>query len=211
MRFTAQEEYGLRCILHLARAGCYPGSPEADRDGGSGPPGGEAPWRTVSEIAESEGLTEQYTGKLFRVLARSRLVESVRGRHGGYRMTRPPCEIALAEALAALGGRLYEPSHCDRYRGHLARCAHSKDCSVRLVWRGIQSMVDRVLAGIQLSDLLCDRNDVKRWMASHVDAVIRTTAQPVRGIEQPAGGLVQIETAAPGDPGGPLASPHTGS
>lgn len=184
MRFTAQEEYGLRCILHLARAGCYP-KVVPSNNGTQDAASTEASWLTVSEIAEGEGLTEQYTGKLFRILARSDLVESVRGRKGGYRMTRPPQEVSLSETLAALGGKIYEPTHCDRYRGHLSHCVHSEDCTVRSVWKGIQRMVDHVLSGIQLSDLLCNRSNVAEWMENHVEAVIRTTARPVRSLYNP--------------------------
>ena len=75
MRFTAQEEYGLRCILKLARAANEArGNPAYS--GKRLPPAG-LPSLTVSDIAQSEGLSEQYAGKLFRILSKSALVESV--------------------------------------------------------------------------------------------------------------------------------------
>lgn len=182
MRFTAQEEYGLRCVLHLARASLQPredetpGDPDGSPDGST--PGADpaAPLAslTVGEVAEREGLSEQYTGKLVRILVRAGLVESVRGRKGGYRLTRPATEIFLGQVLAALGGRIYDPSHCERYSGHKDRCVHATDCSVRAVWVGIQSMVDRVLSRISLADLICDQRSMQDWMRRHLEALAAT-------------------------------------
>ena len=67
MKITAQEEYGLRCLLRLARAG----------DGRS---------LTIPEIAADEGLSVPYVAKLLAVLRQAGLIESVRGRSGGYRL-----------------------------------------------------------------------------------------------------------------------------
>ena len=57
MKFTAQEEYGLRCVLNLARA-----HSDETRD---------SSFMTVGAIAETEGLSVQYVGKLFRILAKA--------------------------------------------------------------------------------------------------------------------------------------------
>jgi Rrf2 family protein len=143
MKLTSQEEYGLRCILSLARA-LLPGAG----------PGLEGTSLTVQDIARREGLSVPYAGKLIRLLGRAGLVESVRGRKGGYRLARPPESISVAQALAALGGKIYEAGTCDRYTGDRRFCVHTNDCSIRSLWSGIQILIDGVLSRTTLHDLI---------------------------------------------------------
>jgi len=137
MKFTALEEYGLRCILHLARKECTTDSPDR-----SGRPEGVS--LTLGEIAEQEGLTQQYAGKIFRILAKAGLVESERGRKGGYRLTRRSEDITLSEVLTALGGKFFESSLCGRYKGDRPHCVHTTQCTIRSVWMDVQQAVDGI-------------------------------------------------------------------
>ena len=166
MRFTAQEEYGLRCILGLARAwggGVTPASePEAETP---------QSFLTLSSIAEREGVSVQYAGKLFRILAQASLVESVRGCKGGYKLSRDPGTIHVGEVLACLGGKMYEPKTCERYSGDRRFCVHTNDCSIRSLWMGLQLMIDAVLTRTTLKDLIGSERSVSEWMGRHVDAV----------------------------------------
>jgi Rrf2 family protein len=146
MKLSAQEEYGLRCLLRVASAS----------DGGS---------VTIPAIAEAEGLSIPYVGKLMSVLRRREFVESVRGQAGGYVLSRPPEKIEVAEVLASLGGRLFERGFCDEFVGLERICTHSIDCSVRSLWRSVQHAVDLVLAGITLKDLLRKESEVNRLVA----------------------------------------------
>lgn len=155
MKFTAQDEYGLRCILHLVRVA------EA----------GEKNTLSLSEIAVGEGLSEPYVGKLFRVLAKAGLVESVRGRRGGYRLARPPGEIHIAETLAALGGKLYEPDLCDRYTGNQRFCVHTNDCSIRSLWEALQLLIDQMLSNTTLLDLVCAEKTMAHWMQTQMETL----------------------------------------
>src|SRR5262249_58819187 len=82
MKITAQEEYGLRCLLRLARA-----------DGHS---------LTIPEIAAVEGLSSPYVAKILAVLRQAGLIESVRGRAGGYRLAKSPAEIGLGSVLMSI-------------------------------------------------------------------------------------------------------------
>jgi Rrf2 family protein len=141
MKLSAQEEYGLRCMLRVARAG----------EGGS---------LTIPEIGRAEALSIPYVAKLMRVLRQGKFVKSVRGQAGGYTLARPPEEIPVAEVLAWLGGRLFEPAFCDQFSGLKRTCTHSIDCSIRSLWRAVQSAVDSVLAGITLKDLLHKESDM---------------------------------------------------
>jgi Rrf2 family protein len=109
---------------------------------------------TIPEISRAEALSIPYVAKLMRVLRQGRFVKSVRGQAGGYTLARPPGEVAVADLLAWLGGRLFEPEFCDQFRGLDPICIRSADCSIRSMWRAVQNAVDSVLAGITLQDLM---------------------------------------------------------
>jgi Rrf2 family protein len=144
MKLSSQEEYGLRCLLQIGRQG----------DGGS---------RTISELAQSEGISPPHVAKIMRILRRAALVTSTRGQSGGYSLSRPAGSIVVGEALAALGGRIYEPSFCDRHTGFEELCTHSVDCSIRSVWRMVQGAVDQVLGKLTLQDLLRTEQEMTGW------------------------------------------------
>jgi Rrf2 family protein len=157
MKLSAQEEYGLRCMLRVASAG----------EGGS---------LTIPEIGRAEALSIPYVAKLMRVLRQGKFVKSVRGQAGGYTLARPPEKIPVAEVLAWLGGRLFEPAFCDQFSGLKRVCTHSIDCSIRSLWRAVQSAVDSVLAGITLKDLLHKESD----MNVRIIVPLQHTSRPER-------------------------------
>src|SRR5262245_5945707 len=133
MKLSAQEEYGLRCLLRVAAAGQS---------------------LTIPEISRAEALSIPYVAKLRRVLRQGKFVKSVRGQAGGYTLARIPKDIRVGEVLDVLGGRLFEPGFCDQYPGLKRTCTHHIDCSIRSLWRAVQTAVDVALAGITLQDLL---------------------------------------------------------
>jgi Rrf2 family protein len=134
VKITAQEEYGIRCLLELGRRG----------------PGASA---TIPEISRAEGISKEYVAKLMRILRRSGLVRSLRGQSGGYVLARPLEEITVGEALSALGGPLYTAGFCAQHV-HEGTCRRSIECSVRSLWNAVQEAVDDALAGKTLADLL---------------------------------------------------------
>jgi len=160
VRFTALEEYGLRCMLQFARHA------RAAEDGVAA---GKS--LTIGEIAEIEGLTPQYAGKLIRILRMGGLLESARGCHGGFRLARTLDQISLAEVLAVLGGRVFEPQYCSRYTGELKMCVHSADCTVRSLWRALQSTVDGLLEKVMLKDLIGTETGVAQRIDSLTESI----------------------------------------
>lgn len=135
MRISSLEEYGLRCLLTLAREGT---------DG----------QMSISDIAEKEGLSVPYASKLLSILRQKDLVSSVRGRGGGFCIARDPGEINLYEVITALGGPLIDPDHCDRFTGQLEECVHSDNCTVHHVLDGLAGYIGSFLSRATLADLL---------------------------------------------------------
>ncbi len=162
MKFTAQEEYGLRCALNLARR--------------YGDGAGDSSFMTVGAIAKAEGLSVQYVGKLFRILARADLVESVRGCKGGYKLVRAPTVVKVAEVMGALGGTFYDSKICERYVGDRSFCVHTNDCSIRSLWSGLQVIIDAVLSTTTLADLTDSERPMAQWIEETLATVGHTLA-----------------------------------
>lgn len=150
MKLSAQEEYGLRCLLRLARQGSE----------GS---------LTIPEISQSEGISSFYVAKLMRILRRGGFVKSARGQAGGYTLSRPASQMVVGEALALLGGRLFEPDFCNEHAGNEKLCTNTVDCSIRSLWRTVQLVVDQVLARTTLKDLVSNEQDMTTWVGHLVN------------------------------------------
>ena len=135
MKISAQEEYGLRCLLQLARA---------ELEGES---------LTLSQIARLEGISSANAGKLMWILSKAGLVQSQRGTKGGYYLARPASDIHLNQVIRVLEGEPVD-SHCKSYAGVLDACVHTGDCGIRPVIVELHQIVDNALADITLSQLL---------------------------------------------------------
>ena len=139
MKITAQEEYGLRCLLKVAQA----------QDGNS---------LTLHEIAAAEGLSVPYAAKLLSVLRQAGFLDSVRGRSGGYRLALPPQQIGLGSLLLTLGDPLFdEPGYCERHAGTaegVNGCVHNNDCSLRSLWQTLEQWMRHSLDQVTLADLM---------------------------------------------------------
>jgi len=135
MKISAQEEYGLRCLLQLAHA-------EANNES-----------LTLSQIARREGISAANAGKLLWILTKAGLVQSQRGIKGGYRLATPASQIRLNRVIRVLEGERTD-SHCKSYAGVLEACVHTGDCGIRPVIVELHQIVDNALSEITLSQLL---------------------------------------------------------
>src|ERR1022692_3153462 len=125
MKITAQEEYGLRILLRIARCDEHEGM-------------------SIPQLSEAEGLTGAYVAKLTRKLRIEKYINSTPGNKGGYVLAKPAAEIVMNKVLKTLGGPLFEKSFCGDYSGSLKFCTNSVDCSVRSLWTVIQLSVDQL-------------------------------------------------------------------
>lgn len=135
MKITALEEYGLRCLVQLARFRDVPGPLSA------------------REIAEAEGLTVEYVTQLLVRLRHAGLVKSVRGSRGGFLLTRRPEAMTMGDVSRALGEPLLERL-CASYTGTRTACIHEgAACGILEFWTDIAGKVHGVLDGYTLRDL----------------------------------------------------------
>ena len=142
MKFSTQEEYGLRCLIRIARFHEM----------------GKA--LTIPEISRGEGISEHVTAKILRALRLGGFIESARGHLGGYTLARSPQNILVGNVLKELGGKLYDESFCSSHSKGDLLCTVTSDCTVRSLWVLIQNSVDSVIGGMQLSDLITNNISV---------------------------------------------------
>src|SRR4030065_1640458 len=140
MRITKQEEYGVRCILHLIEAGDFP--------------------LTTQEIAVREGLSVEYVTKLLIMLRRAGLVKSVRGVNGGYLLSREPEKVTVGQVMRALGWSFLDESICQHYPGELESCIHLSGCGIRPIWMTAARVVYQLLDSTHLRQLLKQESEV---------------------------------------------------
>lgn len=157
MKLSAQEEYGLRCLLHMARNG-------EDRS------------HSIPEISRAEGLSVPNVAKLMRILRLGGLVQSVRGQAGGYTLAKPAAEITVSEVLGLLGGSFFNAHFCDRHAGLERNCAHTRDCSLRVLWGAVQQSLDAILARTTLRDLVCNEQEVSALLRERASAALLEAA-----------------------------------
>ena len=134
MKISAQEEYGLRCLVQLASL------PDGDS-------------LTLPQIAELEGISTANAGKLMWLLNKADFVQSTRGTKGGYSLARPAEEIRLSEIIKVLDADVVD-KHCDSYTGVLDRCVHKGDCGIRPVIIGLHEIVENALSRITLAQMV---------------------------------------------------------
>ncbi len=151
MKFSTQEEYGLRCLLRIGKTKSPNGL-------------------TIPEISQMEGLSAANVGKILRALRLGGFIESSRGQTGGYKLAHPPEEIVIGKVLAVLGGRLFESDFCDVHSGSEMICTHTIDCSIRSLWRTIQKLLDSVLEKLTLKDLIGSEEEVINLAAQFAES-----------------------------------------
>lgn len=135
MKISAHEEYGLRCLVQLARAEAC----------------GES--LTLGAIAEREGLSVANAGKLMWILNKAGLVQSQRGVNGGYSLARPASDIRLNEVIRVLDEDTVD-HFCKTHAGVLDACIHTSDCGIRPVIVGLHEIVQSALSEITLAQLI---------------------------------------------------------
>jgi Rrf2 family protein len=158
MKISAQEEYGLRCLLQLATL----------REDES---------LTLPQIATREGISAANAGKLMWLLNKAGFVSATRGTKGGYSLARPASEIYLNEVIKVLDADEIN-THCESYKGVLDSCVHKGDCGIRSVIVGLHEIVENALSQITLAQVIGTEKKVDERF--HRIQGIHRTVEPQR-------------------------------
>jgi Rrf2 family transcriptional regulator, iron-sulfur cluster assembly transcription factor len=130
LALTRRGDYAVRAALCLARRG----------DGG---------YVKIREVAAAMALPASYTPRVLRLLGEAGLAEARAGRDGGYRLTRPPAEVALLEVVEAAEGA-FRLERCILRGGP---CHWEQACAVHAAWSAAMQACRESLARTTLADL----------------------------------------------------------
>lgn len=101
-------------------------------------------------IAERQSVSEKYLESIVVLLSRAGLVEGVRGKGGGYRLTREPDQYTVGEILTLTEGSL-APVSC--LAQGAAPCPRMSSCRTYEMWKGLDDLIEDYFGKITLADL----------------------------------------------------------
>jgi len=107
----------------------------------------------IKDIAAEENLPEKFLEAILLDLKRARIVDSVRGAHGGYQLKRPPKKISLGEILRRIDGPLapFEDAESLRHRVN----TDPRHRPLFRVLLDVRNATAGILDHTSLSDLCC--------------------------------------------------------
>ncbi|AZZ93321.1 Fe-S cluster assembly transcriptional regulator IscR [Hahella sp. KA22] len=133
MRLTTKGRYAVTAMLDLALHG----------DGGP---------VSLADISARQGISLSYLEQLFAKLRRNRLVSSVRGPGGGYKLARPLGETAVAEIIEAVNESI-DATRC----GQKGDCQGGEICLTHHLWQDLSERIHDYLSSISLEELVSSR------------------------------------------------------
>ena len=101
-------------------------------------------------LADETGLPLPTVQKLVSRLSGAGLIESTRGTGGGFRLSRPPAAISLADIVEAIEGPIAMTACVENGRHD---CCIEESCRVKPHWDGVNDAVRGALAGVSLASL----------------------------------------------------------
>lgn len=105
----------------------------------------------IETISEREDIPQRFLEQIFLTLKRAGLVESKRGRGGGYFLARPPEEITLACIVRAVEGETSE-SLCRDSPAPAADGTPTSHCVATQLWSELATQIDEMLRAVTLAD-----------------------------------------------------------
>ena len=137
MNVTSRGRYALRVMMDLAR-----------QEDGS--------FVSLKTVAERQNISPKYLEAIAGGLKRAGLIESSRGKEGGYRLAKPVGDYSVGEILRSVEESL-APIAC--VSGDSVNCERAASCLTLPMWRELDELTENYLNSVALSDLLSG----ERW------------------------------------------------
>ncbi len=149
MKVSQKGLYALEALMYLARRQ------------NNGQPGTLV---KIQEIAEAEGLPKKFLELILLDLKLARIVESVRGTKGGYRLRRPPPEIFLSEIIRTIDGPLAPFGDAESLRREMKR--DEKHSELFRVFLSVRNAAAEILDHTSLADICGQQKNHARKAAA---------------------------------------------
>ena len=104
----------------------------------------------LKEVAARQDISEKYLENILKVLVQNGFLEGLRGKGGGYRLTRSPDQYTVAEILLLTEGSL-APVSC--LTPGAPACERMANCRTYSMWKGLNDLIADYFGKITLADL----------------------------------------------------------
>lgn len=106
----------------------------------------------LHEVADREDISLKYLEQLVRPLVQAGLLNSVRGKGGGYVLAKEPADIRAGDILRAVEGTT-APVACAALEGD-ATCPREAECTTVKFWAGLDQVIEEYVDSVTLADLM---------------------------------------------------------
>ena len=103
----------------------------------------------LQTIAKRQGISEKYLESILAVLSKAGLLDAVRGKGGGYRLSKPAKEYTAFEVLSLTEGTLAPVTCLERGQ----QCENAVNCRTLPLWHGLDQVIAAYLCSYTLADL----------------------------------------------------------
>ena len=104
----------------------------------------------LKAVAARQEISEKYLENILKVLVQNGFLEGLRGKGGGYRLTRSPDQYTVSEILMLTEGSL-APVSC--LTPGAAACSRMAGCRTYEMWKGLDQLISNYFGSITLADL----------------------------------------------------------
>ena len=105
---------------------------------------------SLKEIAQRQEISEKYLESIIRILVKAKVVESLRGKGGGYRLRKAP-EQYTVDSILRLTEESLAPVTC--LESNAEACSRSGACRTLALWQGLDKVIREYLESVTIADL----------------------------------------------------------
>ena len=106
---------------------------------------------SLKEVAQRQEISEKYLESIIRLLVKDRVLESLRGKGGGYRLKKDPDQYTVGSILRLTDESLAPVSCLD---GNADTCPRMAQCRTLSLWQGLDRVINEYLDSITIADLM---------------------------------------------------------
>ena len=107
----------------------------------------------LKEVAARQEISEKYLENILKVLVQNGFLEGLRGKGGGYRLTRSPDQYTVSDILTLTEGSLASVSCTEQ---GAAACSRTTCCATLPMWERLDKLISDFFENITLADLVKD-------------------------------------------------------
>lgn len=132
MLISTRGRYALRVLIDLA---------EHQSDG----------FVPLKEVAQRQAISEKYMETIIKLLVKDGVLEGLRGKGGGYRLSKAPDQLTVGSILRLTEGSL-APVAC--LEEGAKSCARMAECRTLVFWQGLDKVISEYIESYTIADLL---------------------------------------------------------